>query len=72
MTVYRLFRNKAFEPEAIALMTDAYADICRQLGVTERDHRCATAVASKVIEFAQRGERDPKRLRQHVMQALRS
>ena len=24
MAVYRLFKNKAFEPEAIATMTDAY------------------------------------------------
>lgn len=70
MAVYRLFKNKAFEPEAIATMTSAYADICRALGVRERDHQAADAVAKKIIEFAQCGERDPVRLRQSVLQAL--
>lgn len=70
MTVYRLMQNKAFEPEAIATMTSAYADICRTLGVRERDHSEADAVAKKVIEYSQRGERDPVRLRESVLQAL--
>jgi hypothetical protein len=70
MAVYRLFRNKAFEPEAIATMTSAYADVCRELGVQDRDQLQADAVAKKIIEFAQRGERDPVRLRQSVLQAF--
>jgi hypothetical protein len=28
MTVYRLFKNEAFEPEAIVNMTRVYADVC--------------------------------------------
>ncbi len=70
MAVYRLFKNKAFEPETIATMTSAYADVCRTLGLGDRDHLEANAVAKKVIEFAQRGERDPIRLRESVLQAL--
>jgi len=70
MAVYRLFKNKPFGPEAIATMTSAYADVCRTLGVRDRDHREANAVAKKIIEFAQRGERDPIRLREHVLQAM--
>jgi hypothetical protein len=69
MAVYRLFKNKAFEPEAIATMTSAYADVCRELGLQERD-QLQDAVAKKIIEFAQRGERDPVRLRQSVLQAF--
>jgi hypothetical protein len=71
MAVYRLFKNKAFEPEAIAAMTRAYTDACRTLGLGDHDQREANAVAKKVIEFAQRGERDPVRLREYVLQALR-
>lgn len=71
MTVYRLFKNKAFEPEAITVMSSAYDDVCRALGLSDRDHPQNDAVAKKVIEFAQRGERDPMRLRDHVLQALR-
>jgi hypothetical protein len=77
MAVYRLFKNKAFEPEAISSMTSAYAEVCRRLGLSERDHRetsvvAKNAVAAKVIEFAQRGARDPARLRDCVLEALRS
>src|SRR6185312_16669141 len=72
MAVYRLFKNKAFEPEIIASMTAAYAEVCRTLGVSDRDRPQADAVAKKVIEFAQRGERDPARLREHVLEAMRT
>jgi hypothetical protein len=70
MAVYRLFKNRAFEPEAIATMTNAYADVCRTLGLRAGDLPQTDAVAKKVIEFAQRGERDPGRLRECVLQAL--
>ena len=72
MAVYRLFKNKAFEPEMIAAMTRAYTEVCGTLGVSDRNHSEANAVAKKVIEFAQRGERDPIRLRECVLQALRT
>lgn len=72
MAVYRLFRNKAFEPEAITLMTGALKDVCRTLGLDDRDHPEADMVAKKVIEYVQRGERDPARLREFVLQSLRS
>jgi hypothetical protein len=71
MAVYRLFRDKAFEPEAITAMSSAYEEVCRTLGLRDRDHSQTNAVAKKIIEFAQRGERDPIRLRESVLQALR-
>jgi hypothetical protein len=71
MAVYRLFKNKAFEPEIIATMTATYVEVCKALGVSDRDRPQADAVAKKVIEFAQRGERDPARLRDQVLAALR-
>ena len=71
MAVYRLFKDQAFEPEAIATMTRAYAEVCRALGLSDRDQHSATLVAKTVIEFAQRGARDPARLRDCVLQALR-
>lgn len=72
MAVYRLFRNEPFEPEALSNMTDAYAEVCRRLGVSARDEREADVVARTVIEFAQRGARDPILLRDCVLQALRN
>jgi hypothetical protein len=72
MTVYRLYRNRAFEPEAITVMTRAYAEVCRTLGLSERDDPDADMVAKTVIEYAQRGVSDPARLRDRVLQALRT
>ena len=67
MTVYHLYKNRAFEPEAISVMTSAYAEVCRALG----DDPGADKVAKAVIEYAQRGVSDPSRLRDLVLQALR-
>ena len=69
MAVYRLYKNKAFEPEAVTIMTRAFDDVCEKLGVDHGDWQ-ATKVAKIVIEFAQRGASDPARLRQCVLQAL--
>ena len=71
MVIYRLFRNEPFEPEAIVNMTRAYADVCRTLGLSDADHSETNVVAVKVIEFAQRGARDPLLLRDCVLEALR-
>ena len=72
MAVYRLFRNEPFEPEAIVRMTRVYTDVCRALGLSEADRDETNVVAVKVIEFAQRGARDPLLLRDCVLDALRS
>ena len=48
--------------------------LCRgvpELGVSDRDQSETNVVAKTVIEFAQRGARDPIRLRDCVLQALR-
>jgi len=72
MAVYRLFRSQPFEPEVISIMSGALSDVCRTLGVSDRDHRRTNVVAKKVIEYAQRGVRDHAGLRDRVLQALRN
>jgi hypothetical protein len=71
MTVYCLFKNRPFEPEALTMMGSAYADVYRTLGLNERSRAEADAVARKVIEFAQRGVCDRSRLRERVLEAFR-
>ena len=71
MAVYRLFRNQPFEPEVIVAVTRVYAEVCRMLGLSDTDHDETNVVAVKVIEFAQRGARDPILLRDCVLEALR-
>lgn len=72
MAVYRLFKNEPFGPEAIAGMTRVYSDVCKTLGLSDSDQDGTNVVAAKVIEFAQRGARDPMLLRDCVLEALRS
>lgn len=75
MAVYRLFQNEPFGPEAVSTMTRTYTEVCRTLGISDRDQSefdaiAKTTVAKTVIEFAQRGARDPARLRDCVLHAL--
>jgi len=70
MAIYRLFRNKPFEPETLSALTGAYADVCRTLGLRDDQRPETDAVAKKVIEFAQRGVSDRIRLRERVLQEL--
>jgi hypothetical protein len=71
MTVHCLFKHRPFEPEALTMMSGAYADVCRTLGLGERSRAEADAVARKIIEFAQRGVSDRRRLREQVLEAFR-
>ena len=70
MAVYRLFRNRAFEPEALTVMSGACADVCRTLGLHDADRSETDAVAKKIIEFAQRGVNDQVGLCEQVLQSL--
>jgi len=53
-------------------MTSAYAEVCHTLGLREQDDPRTDQVAKTVIEHAQRGVSDPIRLRDRVLQALRT
>jgi hypothetical protein len=72
MTIHRLLENHAFEPEAIMTMTAAYEDVLRTLCLAHRSDPITWIVAKKVIQFAQRGERDPVRLRELALESLSS
>jgi hypothetical protein len=54
------------------VMISAYAEVCSTLGLSERDNPDTNVVAKTVIEYAQRGVRDPARLRDRVLQALQN
>jgi hypothetical protein len=70
MPIHRLLQNHAFGPDAIAVMVAAFQDALRELQIVDRADPRAELVAKKIIEFAQRGERDPIRLREHAVRSL--
>ena len=71
MPLYRLLQHQAFEPAQLQAMAYAFENICEhlQLQPLKDDHE-RERVARKVIEIAQRGERDPIRLKEQVLAEL--
>jgi hypothetical protein len=59
MAIYRLLRKDvSFDPEAIKTMHSAYEQVCAEL------------VATKIIEAAKAGQRDPAIMRITALMAL--
>ena len=70
MAIYRLLKNSAFGPEEIKVLTTAYEDTLRTLRLADRADPATEIIAKKIIEFAQRGERDPLQLRERAIESL--
>jgi hypothetical protein len=70
MTIHRLLENEAFGPDEIEVLTTAFEQALRALGLSDRSDSATEIVARRIIEFAQRGERDPGRLQQRAVQSL--
>jgi hypothetical protein len=70
MAIYPLLKDSAFGPEEIKVLTTAYEDTLRTLRLADRADPAAEIIAKKIIEFAQRGERDPLRLRERAIESL--
>ena len=70
MPIYRLLQNHVFDPDTIAVMVTAFEDALRELRLTDRADPATELVARKVIELAERGERDPARFRDQVVRSL--
>jgi hypothetical protein len=60
-----------FEPPAIEAMTTAYLAVCESLRLASRDDPFTEIVARKVIEIAGTGEREPARIRDLTLLALK-
>jgi hypothetical protein len=60
--------DQAFDPEHIRAMGIAFENACRSLRLTGDDDRLTKAVASKIIQAANGGERDAERLYDAIMQ----
>jgi len=70
MAIYRILQNTAFDPERIELVAKAYEDTLRSLHLIDRSDPLTELIAKEIFEAAQRGERDPDRLRQAAMTKL--
>jgi hypothetical protein len=71
LAIYRIIRERVFEPEAVISMAKAYEDALVALGLTDRRDPIPELVAKKIVEIAETGERDPTRLRDRVLEEIR-
>src|SRR5262249_31337704 len=71
MAIYRIFRERVFEPEAVISMAKAYEGVLVALRLTHRQDSITELVAKKIVEIAEMGERDPARLRDRALEELR-
>jgi hypothetical protein len=63
--------NPAFGPEEIAVMSAAFDETLRSLGLVDRSDPATLLVAKTIFQLAQEGEHDPDRLREKALKALR-
>jgi hypothetical protein len=72
MPLIRLLQNSAFEPDRIEIMSAAFQQACRELGLADAKDPLREMVARKIIECAQTGERDQARLCDCALKALQT
>ena len=70
MPIHRLLQDKAFQPEAVAVMGEVFDDAIRTLGLVNRADSLTELVAKKVIELAQEGVSDRGRLKALTLKAF--
>jgi hypothetical protein len=63
--------NPVFGPEDIAVMSAAFEDTLRSLGLVDRSDPATLLVAKTIFQLAQEGEHDAGRLREKALKALR-
>lgn len=71
MPIYRLMQAAAFDAAAVKIITTAFDDAIKELGLVGRTDPKAELVARKIIESARMGERDPVRLRELATAGVR-
>lgn len=59
-----------FEPEDVASLTAAFDAALSKLRLVDRKHPLTTTVAKVIIQLAQDGERDPKKLCDEALKIL--
>ncbi len=70
MTIIPFVRPGAFEPDEVAVMTEAFDAACRELHDTGQPHVVREVLAQRIIAAASNGERDPERLLEAALRGL--
>jgi hypothetical protein len=68
MSIRSFTQSGAFEPEAIAAMSEAFEAACNELQHTGQPEVIREVIAGRIIAAARLGERDPARLLKAALQ----
>ena len=60
-------RERVFEPQDIQAMSMALDEVCAAMNLPVGDNQGRRAIADRIILWAGRGERNPMKLREHVL-----
>jgi hypothetical protein len=63
MPIRPFIQSGAFEPDVIAVMSEAFEAACNELNEAGQPRVAPEVIATRIIAAARRGERDPVRLR---------
>jgi hypothetical protein len=69
-SIVPFLRQHAFDPEITKLMGEAYDAACVELGDRTPPALLKEVIAKRIIDAAEKGERDPERLRARALDAL--
>jgi hypothetical protein len=64
-------KEAVFDPKAIEAMNTAFVAACKSLQLLIRDDPMTEIVARKIIDIARTGERDPQRMHDLALLALK-
>jgi hypothetical protein len=67
MPITPFLRGQAFDPDQIEGMSMVFVAVCSKLGLANRSDELTETVAKTIIELAQRGVRDPEKLRKMTL-----
>ena len=72
MSIRRLIGGARFDPEGIQAISNAFDETLSRLHLVNRNDPISEYIAKKIIECAQKGERDPAKLRDFAMKAIKT
>jgi hypothetical protein len=70
MSIQELLKQQFFGPDEIKVLSAAFEEALRELGLVDRTDPATQLVAKRIIELAQQGERDPNRLREGAIKGI--
>jgi hypothetical protein len=66
----KTYGEGVFPPDVIDAMSLAFDEVCERLSIAETADAAREMVASRIVELARQGERDPERLRDEALKSV--